>query len=78
MHTGGGRGGREGTSCNPYKDFFKLPHKDAIKMTPPPLIFSQPQVPPSKEFAKKLLCLGATKGSICTAKGANLPNDEKD
>ena len=24
------------------------------------------------------LCLGATKGSICTAKGANLPNDEKD
>jgi hypothetical protein len=52
MHTGGGEGGGGGTSCTPYKDFEKLPHKNAIKTTPPPLIFSQPQVPPSKEFAK--------------------------
>jgi hypothetical protein len=52
MHTGGGgRGGRGDTSCTPYKDFWKLPHKNEIKTTPPP-IFSQPQVPPSKEFAK--------------------------
>jgi hypothetical protein len=51
-HRGGGRG-EGGTSCTPYKDFEKLPHKNAIKMTPPPLNFSQPQVPPSKEFAKK-------------------------
>ncbi len=46
----GGAGG--GTLCTSYKDFWKLPHKDAIKTTPP-LIVSQPQVPPSKEFAKK-------------------------
>jgi hypothetical protein len=51
MHTGG-RGGRGGTSYTPYKDFWKLPHKNAINTTPP-LIFSQPQVPPSKEFAQK-------------------------
>jgi len=53
MHTGEGgeEGGRGGTSCTPYKDFEKLPHKNAIKTTPL-LIFSQPQVPPSKEFAK--------------------------
>jgi hypothetical protein len=49
-HMGGG--GRGGTSWTPYKDFWKLPHKNAIKTTPP-LIFSQPQVPPSKEFFKK-------------------------
>jgi hypothetical protein len=48
--TQGGEGG--GTSCTPYKDSEKLPHKNAIKTTPS-LIFSQPQVPPSKEFAKK-------------------------
>ncbi len=42
---------RGGTSCTPYKDFEKLPHKNAIKTTPP-LIFSQSQVPPSQEFAK--------------------------
>ena len=41
-----------GTSCTPIKIFEKLPHENAIKTTPP-LIFSQPQVPPSKEFAKK-------------------------
>ena len=45
-------GGEGGTSCTPFKDFWKLPHKNAIK-THTPLIFSQPQVPPSKEFAKK-------------------------
>jgi hypothetical protein len=38
----------------PIKIFEKLPHKNAIKHDPPPpLIFSQPQVPPSKEFAQK-------------------------
>jgi hypothetical protein len=35
MHTEGGRGGRGGTSCTPYKDFQKLPHKNALKTTPP-------------------------------------------
>jgi hypothetical protein len=34
------------------KIFEKLPHKNAIKHDTR-LIFSQPQVPPSKEFAKK-------------------------
>ena len=51
MHRCTQGGGRGGTSSTPYKDFEKLPHKNAIKTTPP-LIFSQPQVPPSKEFAK--------------------------
>jgi hypothetical protein len=68
---GGGERGEGGTSFTPYKDFEKLLHKNAIKMTPSPLIFSQPQVPPSKEFAKKnkdplpldfqLLCIYAFK-----------------
>jgi hypothetical protein len=35
-HRGGGSG--EGcTSCTPYKDFEKLPHENAIKITPPHL-----------------------------------------
>jgi len=47
MHTG-----RGAPHVPPIKIFEKLPHKNAIKHDPP-LIFSQPQVPPSKEFAKK-------------------------
>jgi hypothetical protein len=50
MHSGGGGGGEP--HVPPKKIFEKLPHKNAIKHGPP-LIFSQPQVPPSKEFAKK-------------------------
>ncbi len=53
MHTGGGRGGRGAPHVPPIKIFEKLPPKNAIKHDPPPLIFSQPQVPPSKDFAKK-------------------------
>jgi len=41
MHKGGGDRGEGGTSCTPYKDFEKIPHKNALKTTPP-LIVSQP------------------------------------
>ncbi len=51
-HRGGGRGSRGAPHVPPIKIFEKFPHKNAIKHTHP-LIFSQPQVPPSKEFAKK-------------------------
>ncbi len=30
-----GERGEGGTSCTPYKDFEKLPHKNAIKGPPP-------------------------------------------
>jgi hypothetical protein len=53
MHTGGGERERGALHVPPIKIFEKLPHKNKIKHDPPPLIFSQPQVPPSKEFAKK-------------------------
>jgi hypothetical protein len=49
MHTGG----RGAPLVSPREIFEKLSHKNAIKHDPPPLIFSKPQVPPSKEFAKK-------------------------
>ncbi len=52
-HRGGGRGGRGAPHVQPIKIFEKLLHKNAIKTTPP-LIFSQPQGPHSKEFAKKI------------------------
>jgi hypothetical protein len=52
MHTGGGGGLRGTPHVPPIKIFEKLPHKNAIKHAPP-LIFSQPQVPPSKELVKK-------------------------
>jgi hypothetical protein len=52
MHTGGERG-RGAPHVPPIRIFEKLPQKNAIKHGPS-LIFSQPQVPPSKEFAKKL------------------------
>jgi hypothetical protein len=50
-HRGGGRG-RGGTSCTPYKDFEKLPHKNAIKTTPPWLSHN-PKYPPQKNLPKK-------------------------
>jgi hypothetical protein len=48
----GGGGLKGGTSCTPSKDFEKLDHKNGIKhkKRTPSQIFSQPQVPPSKEF----------------------------
>jgi hypothetical protein len=39
------QGGRGGTSCTPYKDFEKLPHKNAIKMTPPNDFLTTPSYP---------------------------------
>jgi hypothetical protein len=51
MHTGGRRGEGE-PHVPPIKIFEKLSHKNAIKHDTP-LIFSQPQVPPSNDFAKK-------------------------
>ena len=48
---GGGEGG--GHLTYPLKSLQKLDHKNAIKHEnrgPPSQIFSQPQVPPSKEF----------------------------
>ncbi len=52
---GGGKGwgGRGAPHVPPIKIFVKLPHKNAMKPAPSPLVFSQPQVPPSKESAKK-------------------------
>jgi hypothetical protein len=47
-----GEGGRGAPHVTPIKNLEKLPHINAIKHDPP-WIFSQPQVPPSKEFAKK-------------------------
>jgi hypothetical protein len=49
--TQGGEGEEGGNSCTPLKDLQKLDHKNAIKMKiEEPQIFSQPQVPPSREF----------------------------
>ncbi len=52
MHTGGWRRGGE-TSCTPYKDFEKLPHKNAIKTTPPPTDFLTTPSTPLKRICQK-------------------------
>ncbi len=52
MHTGGGEGGGGSTSCTPYKDFEKLPHKNAIKTTPPHWFYHNPKYPPQKNLPK--------------------------
>jgi hypothetical protein len=51
-HMGGGEGRRGAPHVPPIKIFEKLPHKNAIKHDPP-MIFSQPQVPPQKNLPKK-------------------------
>jgi hypothetical protein len=61
MHKGGGEGGVAGNSCTPSKDFIKLEYKNAIKhknWRPPLRFFSQPQVPPSKEFENDCASMG--------------------
>jgi hypothetical protein len=53
MHTAEGEGGRRGHLTYPLKSLQKLDHKNTIKHEnwgPPYYIFSQPQVPPTKEF----------------------------
>ena len=50
-HMGGGEGRRGAPHVPPIKIFEKLPHKNAIKHDPP-MIFSQPQVPPQKNLPK--------------------------
>ncbi len=49
-HRGGG--GEGGNSCTPYKDFEKLPHKNAIKTTPPQWFSHNPNYPPQKNLPK--------------------------
>ncbi len=50
-HRGVGKGWRGVTSCTPYKDFEKLPHKNAIKHDPPDFL-TTPSTP-QKNLPKK-------------------------
>jgi hypothetical protein len=53
MHTGGGgEGGRGVTSCTPYKEFEKLPHKNAIKTSPSSDFLTTPSTPLKRIYQK--------------------------
>ncbi len=50
----GGRGGSGAPHVPPIKIFEKLPHKNAVKHDPPPLIFDPPLEQKMKNKKKKV------------------------
>ncbi len=49
---GGEEGGEGGTSCTRYKDFEKLPHKNAIETTPLTDFLTTPSTPLKRIYQK--------------------------